>query len=49
MNESLRKVKIDYSYTANKVRVEWWKNFCLGLIITGPVFVIPFGRYFWRM
>ncbi len=49
MNESFRKTKLIHGKTVNQVDTKWWLNFTIGLIVTGPLFIIPFGRYFWRM
>lgn len=46
MNESPRRLKIEHAENLNNYRYNWWFNFGLGLIFSGPA-IIYMDR-FWR-
>ncbi len=48
MNEAHRLIKMEYAEKLNENRVKFWSNFLTGLLITGPLFVVPFGLLFKR-
>ena len=49
MNEAHRNIKMEYAEKLNKERLYFWRNFFVGLMITGPLFIVPFGLIFKRM
>ncbi|KAL4438934.1 hypothetical protein ABPG74_016654 [Tetrahymena malaccensis] len=46
MNEAHRIAKMNHGDRHNNIRAHFWSNFALGLLITGPIFIIPFGKAF---
>jgi len=49
MNEPLRQTKLAQAEKINNVRLQWWKNFTIGLLISGPLLIYPFSRRYYRM
>ena len=49
MNEAHRIAKMNHGDRHNEIRANFWRNFALGLLITGPLLVIPYGKLFRNM
>ncbi|EGR27095.1 hypothetical protein IMG5_202120 [Ichthyophthirius multifiliis] len=49
MNEAHRTIKMEFAEKLNENRLHFWRNFFVGLLVTGPIFVIPYGLIFKRM
>lgn len=47
-NEAQRPFKLAHAARLNDVNNRWWRNFFIGAILTGPLFVFPFARSFMR-
>jgi hypothetical protein len=48
MNESLREAKIQHGKDLNTTKMLWWRNFAIGALISGPLFVFPLSRVLTR-